>query len=152
MVQKNANPAHSLNSHRMLPSIIEQPCVNPFLFLSLGNLLFIRIYPLCLLQLSYLTQYAGKGSQGTVNYWFQSMHQGMHLGSGFCVKAMPLENLNFYLFGSREGEWLKKEKASDISVTVFYSVQKFETRKVRTGQGRGKILLGVSDSSQSRET
>lgn len=62
---------------------------------------------------------AGKGIQGTVNYLFQSMHQGMHLGSGFCVKAMLVENLNFYLFGSREGERLKKEKASDV--TVFYS-------------------------------
>ena len=37
-------------------------------------------------------------------------------------KAMLVENLDFYLFGSREGERLKNEKASDISVTVFYSV------------------------------
>lgn len=45
----------------------------------------------------------------------------MHRGSGFCVKAI-LVKLNFYLFGSREGERLKNEKASDISVIVFYSV------------------------------
>lgn len=44
MVQKNANPAHSFNSHRTPHSIIEQPCMNPYLFLSPGNFLFIRIF------------------------------------------------------------------------------------------------------------